>query len=190
MLADVLSRFWWMTLVRGVLWLLFGLAVVAQPAASLVTLVVLFGVFALADGIGNIVSAIGRQEADNRWVLALIGLSGIGAGVLTLFNPGVTALALLFYVAVWAIATGLLQFVAAIRLRHEIKGEFWLALSGLVSIAFGVYLMARPGEGVLSVIWLIGIYALALGIILIALALRARGFVRRAMDSVPRPALR
>jgi uncharacterized membrane protein HdeD (DUF308 family) len=184
MFAQILSRYWWMMVVRGVIWILFGVFVIAQPALSLVTLTLLFGIFALADGIGNVVSAIGgRREHENWWVLLFAGLCGIGVGVLTFFAPGVTALALLFYVAVWAIATGLLELVAAIRLRKEIEGEFWLGLSGLVSIAFGVFLMARPGEGALSVLWLIGGYGVALGVILIALAVRVRGFARRSVTA-------
>jgi len=93
--------------------------------------------------------------------------------------PGLTALALLFYIAIWAIATGLLQIVAAIRLRKEIEGEFWMALGGLASVAFGMLLVARPGEGALAVLWLIAAYAIAFGVILIILALKARGFVKR-----------
>jgi uncharacterized membrane protein HdeD (DUF308 family) len=180
MFSNILRRYWWMTLLRGVISILFGIVIFAQPAISLLTLTLTFGIFAAADGITNIVSAIGgRKENENWWVLLLVGLAGVGAGVLTFITPGLTALALLFYVAAWAIATGLLEIVAAIRLRKEIEGEFWLFLAGLLSVAFGVLLMARPGLGALSVLWLIGGYAIAFGIILIGLALRARSFVRR-----------
>jgi uncharacterized membrane protein HdeD (DUF308 family) len=164
-----------MTLIRGVISILFGMAVFAKPGAGLLTLAVMFGVFALIDGTGNIVSALsGRRETDTWWVLLLVGLAGVGVGLLSLLNPGITALALLFYIAIWAIATGLLHLVTAIRLRKEITGEFWLALSGLLSIAFGVFLMARPGAGALSVMWIIGSYAIAFGLVLIALAMRVR----------------
>jgi uncharacterized membrane protein HdeD (DUF308 family) len=145
-----------------------------------VSLVLLFGAFALADGFGNVVTAFGgRREHENWWVLLLAGLAGIGLGVLTFLNPAITALVLLFYIAVWAIATGLLQIVTAIRLRKEIEGELWLALGGAASIAFGVLLIARPGAGALTVLWLIAAYAIAFGIILVILALKARGFAKR-----------
>jgi len=181
MFSNILSRYWWMTLLRGVISILFGIAIFAQPGISLVTLTLIFGVFALIDGVGNVVSAIGgRNENENWWILLLAGLAGIGVGILTFFNPGITALALLFYVAAWAIATGLLEIVAAIRLRKEIEGEIWLILAGLLSVAFGVMLMARPGLGALSVLWLIAGYAIAFGVILIALAFRTRGLVRTA----------
>jgi uncharacterized membrane protein HdeD (DUF308 family) len=179
MFSNILSRYWWMTLLRGVISILFGIIIFAQPGISLLTLTMIFGAFALIDGIGNTVSAIGgRNENENWWILLLAGLASIGIGVLTFFNPGITALALLFYVAVWAIATGLLEIVAAIRLRKEIEGEFWMILGGLLSVAFGVMLMARPALGALSVLWLIAAYAIAFGIILIALAFRTRGLVR------------
>src|SRR5262245_13014753 len=185
MFSNILSRYWWMTLLRGVISILFGLVVVTQPRISLVALTLTFGAYALVDGIANIVSALGgRNENENWWVLLLAGLASVGAGILTFFNPGITALALLFYVAAWAIATGLLEIVAAIRLRKEIQGEFWLILGGLLSVAFGVMLMARPGLGALSVLWLIGGYAIAFGIILIALAFRARSFVRQAVKAL------
>ncbi len=177
MFANILSRYWWTTLLRGVVWIIFGIAIFTQPAISLVALTFLFGLFCLADGIANIVSAFGgRNEHENWWVLLLAGLVGIGMAALTFFNPAITALALLFYIAIWAIATGLIEVIAAIRLRKEIEGEFWLALSGIISIAFGVLLVARPAAGALSVLWLIAGYSIALGIILIALAFRERSF--------------
>ena len=181
MFADTLKRYWWTTLLRGVIWILFGIVLFARPGISLVALMLTFGAFVLVDGIANVVSAIGGgQEKENRWLLLLVGLLGIGVGVLTFFSPGATALALLFYIAIWSIASGLLWIVAAVRLRNEIEGEFWLALSGLLSIAFGVLLVARPGAGALSVIWLIGGYAIVFGVTLVLLAFKARGFVKRA----------
>lgn len=180
MLAKILSRYWWMILVRGVLAVLFGIMVFAWPGISLLSLVLLFGAFILANGFGNVVTAIGgRKEHENWWVLLLAGLAGAALGILTFFNPGLTALALLFYIAIWAIATGLLEIVAAIRLRKEIEGEFWMALGGLASVAFGMLLVARPGEGALAVLWLIAAYAVVYGATLIMLAFKARGFAKR-----------
>jgi len=180
MFANILSRLWWMTLLRGVAWIVFGILVFRQPGISLVALTFTFGAFALVDGVANISTAIGgRKEHEHWWVLLLAGLCGIGVAALTFLSPGLTALALLFYIATWAVAVGLLEFVAAIRLRKEIEGEFWLALAGLGSIAFGLFLMARPGLGVLSVLLLIAGYAIALGVILVGLAFRVRGLAKR-----------
>ena len=180
MFAKILSRYWWMTLIRGFLWILFGIVLFVEPGLSLVTLALIFGLFVLADGIGNIVSAVGgRDQHEYWWLLLIVGLCGIGIGLLSIFNPALTALALLFYIAIWAIVTGVLQVVAALRLRQEIEGEFWLILGGLASIAFGVLVVARPGVGALSVLWLIGAFAIVYGILQIGLALRARGFVMK-----------
>lgn len=185
MLAKILSRFWWIILIRGVLAVLFGITLFAWPALSLSTLIFLFGFFTLADGIGSVVNAIGgRQEHEHWWVLFLAGLTGIALGILTLSNPGATALVILFYIAIWVIATGILQIVAAIRLRKEIEGEFWMMLGGFASVVVGLLLVARPGEGVLAVMWLIASYAIAFGAIQIILALRIRSFVKRIKTAI------
>jgi uncharacterized membrane protein HdeD (DUF308 family) len=185
MLANILSRYWWMILLRGLAWLVFGLLVFTQPAISLVTLTLLFGAFVLVDGITNTVSAIGGRRENEHWgALLLTGLAGIGIGALTFVNPAITALGLLFYIAIWVTGTGLLAVVTGIRLRKEIQGEFWLILSGLVSIAAGVFLVARPGPGALSVLWLIASYAMLFGIILIMLAFRVRSFANRVAGAM------
>jgi uncharacterized membrane protein HdeD (DUF308 family) len=183
MFANILSRYWWTTLLRGLIWVMVGVFLFVKPAIGLMTLALTFGVLVLADGIATIVSAIGgRKEHENWGILLLAGLAGVGVGLLTLFNPGITALVLLFYMAIWAIATGVLELVAAIKLRKEIRGEGWLVLAGLLSIAFGVILMARPGVGALSVLWLIAAYAIGLGVSLIVLSLKSRRFVREIGD--------
>ncbi len=186
-LADLLCRNWWVLLLRGILAVLFGVLAYFQPGISLAALVLLFGAYSMVDGVLAVWTAIsGRQARANWWVLLLEGLVGVGIGVLTLFAPGVTTLALLFYIAVWAIATGVLEIVAAVRLRKEIEGELWLILGGLASVLFGGLLLTRPGAGALAVVWLIATYALLFGVILIVLAFKARNFGRRL--AVPRRA--
>jgi len=178
-LADTLSRSWWMLLLRGLVAIAFGVLTFARPGITLASLVLVFGAFALADGVLGVWTALThRHDGENRWLLLLGGLAGIGVGVLTLFEPGITAVALLFYIAIWAITTGVLEIVAAIRLRHEMQGEWMLVLAGLCSVAFGVLLMARPGAGALAVVWLIGSYALLFGLLLLALSFRVRGFAK------------
>jgi uncharacterized membrane protein HdeD (DUF308 family) len=176
-LATILFRNWWALLLRGLLAILFGGLVWFQPRISLVALVLLFGAYALTDGLFGIWTAVaGRKEHEHWWVLLLWGLIGVGVGILTLLVPGVTSLALLFYIAIWTIATGVIEIVAAIRLRREIAGEWLLILSGLVSVAFGVLLMAQPAAGALAVLWLIGTYAVIFGVLLVLLAFKARAF--------------
>jgi uncharacterized membrane protein HdeD (DUF308 family) len=180
MLGDILSRYWWMTLLRGAFWILFGVVILTKPDISLVSLTVALGVELFVDGIINVANAFsGRKEHEDWWVLLLVGLTGIGAGALTFYNPQATAFAVVFYVAIWAIATGLLEVIAAIRLRKQIQGEMWLAIAGIVSIVFGVLLAARPAAGALTLLWLIGVYAIAFGVMLLLLAFRVRSGVKR-----------
>src|SRR5712692_1803691 len=137
--VDTLVRNWWVVLLRGVAGIIFGLITFLAPGISLAALVLVFGAFAFADGLLAIVSAIRRRgERDRWWVLVLEGLVGIGAGVVTLIWPGITALALLYVIAAWALVTGGLEIAAAIRLRKVITGEWLLVLTGIASVALGV----------------------------------------------------
>jgi uncharacterized membrane protein HdeD (DUF308 family) len=171
-------------LLRGLVAIAFGVLIWFQPGISLAALVLLFGAYSMADGILGVWTAIaGRKEHESWWVLLLGGLLGIGVGVLTFLAPGITALVLLFYIAIWAIATGVLEIVAAIHLRKEIEGEWWLILSGLASVVFGAVLIAQPGVGALAVLWLIATYAIVFGVLLVILAFKARSFVSEAARS-------
>lgn len=176
-LATTLSQHWWVLLIRGLLAILFGLMTWFMPGISLVTLVLLFGAYVLADGILGIWTAItGRKEHDHWWALLIWGVIGAGVGILTFTVPGVTALALLFYIAIWAISTGVLQIVTAVRLRNEITGEWLLILGGIISVIFGVILMTQPAAGALALLWIIGAYAILFGVLLVVLAFKARSF--------------
>lgn len=174
-LAAILRRSWWMLLLRGLFAIAFGVLTWVLPGASLAALVLLFGAYVMADGILGVWSAVaGRKEHEHWWVMLIAGLLGIAVGLLTFLAPGVTALVLLFYIAIWAIATGVLQIVVAIRLRKEIKGEWLLILGGLASVVFGVLLVAQPGAGALAVLWLIATYAVFFGVLLVMLSLKVR----------------
>jgi uncharacterized membrane protein HdeD (DUF308 family) len=143
-------------------------------------LVLVFGIYALVDGVLAIWTAIeGRKLSEHWWVLLLFGLAGIGAGILTFMEPGITAIVLLFYIAAWAIVRGVLEISAGIRLRKEIDNEWLLILAGLASVVFGVLLMYSPGAGMLAVLWLLAAYAIIYGVILLVLAFRARSFAKQ-----------
>lgn len=180
MLTTILARYWWTTLFRGIAWIAFGLIVLALPGVSLVALTLLVGAFLLVDGVTRIISGVGgHRTSEHWWVLLLTGAAGVVVGLLTFVDPAMTALALLLYLAVWAIATGLLEIVVAIQVRHEITGEGWLVLSGLLSIAFGILLVVRPGVGILSVLGLVAGYAIAFGALLVVLSFRMRYLLRQ-----------
>ena len=173
--TRILSKHWWVLLLRGILALIFGLFTWFQPGITAATLVLLFGAFALSDGLFAVWQAFsGRALHDDWWVLLFEGLLGIGAGCLTFFVPEVTAFALLVFIAAWAIARGVLQVLVAIRIRKEIEGEWILILGGLASLIFGVILVTHPEAGALGLLWLIAFYAITIGIVLIALALRVK----------------
>jgi uncharacterized membrane protein HdeD (DUF308 family) len=172
---DSLARNWWAVALRGLAGILFGIITFVSPAISLAALVLLFGAYAFADGVLSIVSAVRRRGADRWWLLLLQGIVGIAAGVVTWLWPGITAITLLFVIAAWALAGGALQVAAAIRLRKVITGEWLLALSGVLSIALGVLLVAFPGPGALALVIWIGAYAFVFGILLMVLGFKLRG---------------
>jgi uncharacterized membrane protein HdeD (DUF308 family) len=181
-MVMTLARNWWILALRGLCAIIFGMLAFVWPAITLGVLVLLYGAYALVDGVLAIVAAVSKREGSDRswWTLLLEGLLGIAAGIVTFVWPGMTALVLLFLIAAWALVTGVFEIIAAIRLRKEIEGELWLALSGIVSVLFGVLLLVRPGAGALTVVWLIGAYALFFGILLVALAFRLKRFKERA----------
>jgi uncharacterized membrane protein HdeD (DUF308 family) len=167
---------WWALALRGVIAILFGLAALLRPGMALVALILLFGAYALVDGIFAVVGVFGGTRSGTpRWLLLLEGVISILAGIIALIFPGLTAVALLYLVAAWAIVTGLVQIATAIRLRQEITGEWALILGGVLSVIFGLLLAVLPGVGILSLIWLIGAYAVVFGILLLITAFRVRG---------------
>jgi uncharacterized membrane protein HdeD (DUF308 family) len=172
---DLLARNWWVLVVRGVMASLFGVLAFIWPGITLTVLVLLFGAYALVDGIFAIVLAIGGwQERDDRWLLLLEGILGVGIGIMTALAPELTSVGLLLYIAAWSLATGVLRVAAAIRLRRHIEGEWWLALSGAAAILFGVIVMWNPIAGALGSLWFIASYAIAFGVILIVLGFKVR----------------
>jgi uncharacterized membrane protein HdeD (DUF308 family) len=178
-LAQAMSRAWWMLLLRGLATLVFGLLVLTRPGISLASLVLFFGVYLLVSGVIGFFSALfGKPDEDNRWLMMGGAVVSFAIGLLTLYAPGITALGLLFYIAVWAIATGVLEVAAAFRLRKEMQGEWMLVLLGIASIFFGMFLLARPGAGALAILSMLGFFAIVVGLLEIMLAFRVKGVAR------------
>ena len=180
----VIADRWWAFVLRGIFAILFGLLTWFLPGIALLTLVFMFGFYAIADGVFNIAAAFSRNRSAERgapwWAMLVQGVLGIIAGCLAFFIPGLTALALLYLIGGWAIATGVLSIVTAVRLRKQITGEWVMVLSGVLSIIFGVLLFAFPGPGALAVLIWIGAYAVVFGIMLISLGVRLRKIARGA----------
>ena len=172
---HTLQRNWWALALRGLAAIVFGVVAIIWPGVTLTTLVILFGAYALVDGVFNILAGIRAVERHQRWwPLILEGVSGVILGVLTWIWPGVTTLVLLYFIAAWAIVTGILEIAAAVRLRREIQGELLLGLGGLLSVVFGAILIVSPISGALAVVWVIGVYAIIFGAALLTLAVRLR----------------
>ncbi|HEY6983472.1 MAG TPA: HdeD family acid-resistance protein [Pseudolabrys sp.] len=174
LMLHALARNWSLILLRGICAIVFGLLAFVWPGVTLITLVLFYGAFALVDGVLAIIEAIRGGSAAPRWWLAIIGLAGIAAGLLTFLLPGLTAFILLFVIASWAIVIGVMEIIGAIRLRKEIDNEWWLIAGGVLSVLFGITLMVRPGTGALALLFVIGIYAIIYGIILVMFSLRLR----------------
>ena len=173
-MLDDLARNWWLVLLRGIAAILFGLLTIMWPGLSLLTFVLLFGVFALFDGGLALGAAIMGGSAEPRWWLALVGLLGIAAGALALLWPGITGLVLLIFIAAWAITAGVFEVMGAIKLRKEIEGEWWLITTGILSVLFGFLILLFPGAGALSIAFIIGWFAILYGALLVGLSWRLK----------------
>lgn len=172
---SVLHANWWVLLLRGFAAVVFGLLTFLMPGLTLLVLVSLFGGYCIVNGVLTLVAAFrGGRGQPRWWALAVEGIAGLIAGIITLMWPGVTSLALLYVVAAWAIITGALQIGTGIRLRKQISNEWVLIVGGLLSIGFGILLMLVPVAGAVVVAWWVGSYAFAFGILLSVLAFRLR----------------
>jgi len=172
---NLMTQNWWAIALRGLVAVLFGIAAFVWPGITLWALVAIFGAYALVDGIFAVIEAFRRDVVGERWwALLFEGFVGIAIGILTFTWPRLTAMGLLYLIAFWAIVTGVFEVITAIRLRHEIRGEWMMALIGVLSVAFGFLLVAFPLTGALSVVLIIGAYAVAIGALMIALGFKLR----------------
>ena len=174
-MTIVLVSKWWALALRGVAAIIFGVLAFAMPGITLTALVLLFGAYALVDGVFTVVAAVTSLRGEPRWwALLLAGVLSILVGILTFAWPLVTALGLLFLIAAHAIVNGVFGIVAAIRLRKQVEGEWILLLAGIVSVLFGVLVAIMPGAGALAIVWWIGAYAIVHGVLLVALGFKLR----------------
>jgi uncharacterized membrane protein HdeD (DUF308 family) len=176
-MAQILKKNWWLVVLRGVVAIIFGILTFIWPGPTLAALVILFGVYAFVDGLFAIASGVtgSSLSGSSRWLLVLEGLAGVIVGLITFFYPGITAVGLLYAIGAWAIVTGIFEVVAAIQLRKEISDEWLLIFGGILSVALGVLVFIYPGASALSILWLIGIYAVVSGAATVALGFRLKG---------------
>ncbi len=173
-MLKVLTRSWWAIALGGVAAIVFGILAFIFPRSALIVLVALFGAFALVDGIFSIVAAAEGAAHHQTWIWpALRGVAGVAAGIITFAWPAITALALLFVIAAWAIVTGFFEIVTAVYLRREMANEWLLILAGALSVLFGILLVVSgPPTGLLALVWLVATYAIIVGALRVALAFR------------------
>jgi uncharacterized membrane protein HdeD (DUF308 family) len=187
-LADAmgeLPRHWWVVAVRGLAAIVFGILAFVWPGITLTVLILFYGAYALVDGVLALYVAI-RAGGQHVWALVLEGILGIAAGLVAFFWPAITALALLYVIAVWAILTGVVEIVGAVRVRQVVRNEWALIFSGALSVLFGLLLVIQPGSGALALVWLIGLYAVIFGISLLVFAWRLRALQERMPGVAPR----
>ncbi|RAY13402.1 HdeD family acid-resistance protein [Actinomadura craniellae] len=171
---DQLGRHWWVLALRGALAILFGLVAWIWPGITVLALVIVFGLYALVDGVFALVMAIRGGTRQSRPWLAVTGAAGVLLGVLALVWPGVTALVLLFLIAIWAVITGVFEIAAGIYLRQEITDEWLWILGGALSVLLGFLLFVWPVSGAIAVVWMIGFFSIVYGAVLLASAFRLR----------------
>jgi uncharacterized membrane protein HdeD (DUF308 family) len=189
--ARFFGRNWWVLLLRGLLAIVLGALVFTRPFWSLRAVMLAFGLYALIEGASDLFAAIlGRRHRDDRWLLLLEGIIGIGVGVVTLRTPAVTAVLMVFFIAIWALATGVLRIVESVRLRREIQGEVWLALGGVASVIFALVVMMQPLAGAFVMVRMIGAFALILGTTEVMLAFKVRGTRETGRPRVSEPSYR
>ena len=174
-MIESLKRYWWVPVIRGICGIIFGVIAFVYPGLAVATLVLLFGAWVLIDGIFRVMGALGGRASDPDWGFHLIiGILGILVGVLTFHAPGITVLALVIYIAAWVLIVGVGEIALAVKLRREIRGEWFLILMGLVSIIFAVLLLWNPVLGAAALIWLIAWYAVVFGVLAIVFGIRLR----------------
>ena len=186
-MLGMISHNWWVFAVRGVAAVVFGFLAFAWPETTLTVLTFLFGAYVLVDGVSLLVALARGDELARRhaWQVGAMGVLGIVAGIVTFVWPDVTALSLLYLVAFWAIAMGSFQVIAAIALRRVIDDEVWMLLGGVASIVFGVLLAVFPGQGLVSLVWLVGLWAIVFGVSSVMLANRLRSMDRALHVAAP-----
>ncbi len=180
----LIAKNWWSLVLRGLAAIVLGLITIVWPGITLGALVLLFGAYALIDGLLSLAGAVRAAENHERWgALLFEGLAGIAAGIVTFAWPAITALTLVYVIAAWALITGVFEIAAAVRLRKVLPGEWLLALSGFASLILGILMIAVPLAGALAIAFWVGIYALVFGALLVALGLRLRSWTKALTEA-------
>jgi len=176
---DFLGQSWWVLVLRGVFALAFGMLALVWPDLTLLLLVSMYVAYTLLVGGVSVVGAVKARHIDPKWwQLLLLGIVSIAAGVVALLFPALTALALVLLMGANALITGALDVAIAIRLRKVLKGHWVLALAGIASMVFGVLVFLFPDAGALALVWLISLYAVVTGVLLLSIGIGIRRAIK------------
>lgn len=176
---QLISNSWWILAVRGVAALLFGIIALIWPGITQLVFVATFGAYALISGAISVIGAVRHRREEGWWAILLLGIVGIAASAIAVLNPGLTLFVLVLLIAAHAVVTGILDIFVAIRLRKEIEREWLLALAGAISIVFGVLASLFPTAAALVLVFVVGLYTIVIGVLLLTLAFRARKWAKR-----------
>ncbi|KZF10135.1 hypothetical protein A2J03_01500 [Rhodococcus sp. EPR-157] len=182
-LLQIGKDLWWAVLIRGIFAVIFGIVALAWPEVTVWALVVVFGAYAIVDGLSAIFRAVSARKVESGWVWWLLGgLVSLGAGIVAFVWPEITALAAVFVIGIWAIMGGLLEIAGSIRLRKLDGAAHWgmLLFAGVLELLFGLVLVFFPISGILSIVWLVGVFALVFGVLFVVSAFQVRSAAKKA----------
>lgn len=179
-MINIIENRWWVFALRGLIAVALGIIVLTNPGIALLTVITVFGIYSLVDGLFDIIIGFSsRKENKQWWALLIVGIANVVIGVISLSNPSITGIVLVYLIAARALINGVLEIVAAIELRHFIEGEWMMIVSGILSILFGVVLFGSPNQGALAMLWVIGTFAIVIGIWLIIFAFQLRSKIKK-----------
>lgn len=179
-MINIIEKRWWVFALRGLIAVALGIIALVNPGIALLTLIIIFGIYSFVDGLFDVIISISnRKDNEKWWALLIAGIASVVIGVISLTNPSITGIALVYLIAAKALINGVLEIAAAIELRHFIEGEWMMVISGILSILFGIVLFASPNQGALAMLWVIGIFAIVIGIWLIIFAFHLRSKIKK-----------
>ncbi|UKJ09103.1 HdeD family acid-resistance protein [Solitalea lacus] len=179
-MLQSLIRNWWVIFLRGLVALGFGIIAIIWPSITLIILLYFFGFYLIADGFIALLTVVlswGRRE--DKWLLVLDGILSLGVGVIALQLPEAATISIAFMVGFWAIIGGIIKIAFSIHVRSEVKGEGWIAFSGVMTIIFGFLIISNPVAGAISLVWLIAAFSIVMGLMWVVTAFRIRSFGSR-----------
>ena len=179
-MINIIEKRWWVFALRGLIAVALGIIALVNPGIALLTLIIIFGIYSFVDGLFDVIISISnRKDNEKWWALLIAGIASVVIGVISLTNPSITGIALVYLIAAKALINGVLEIAAAIELRHFIEGEWMMVISGILSILFGIVLFASPNQGALAMLWVIGIFAIVIGVWLIIFAFHLRSKIKK-----------